>query len=356
MGDRRATMIVLAGIGNVGRAVVSRLRDWTGPPIEVVGVADRSACLHDPEGFGDEALSRAIEAKRSGRSLREVDLPGTRIEDLGELATSRTLFIDATADRDLAGLWCRVLDAGAAVVLANKHPLCGPWAEAEPLFRSPRLRYEATVGAGLPVISTLNRLLAAGDRIDRIVGTLSGTLGFVLGQVARRVPLSRAVADAIERGYAEPDPRQDLNGSDVARKALILARTLGRPAEPEEIMPESLFPKAWETLPLPGFLDALPSLDAPMADRNREFAWMGQETVYLADVTAEGCVVGLTDVDAASPLRSASGGTNRIEISSEHFAPDPIAIAGPGAGPGSTASGVLGDVLGLIEAASLEVS
>lgn len=356
MGDRRATKIVLAGLGNVGRAVVERLRDWTGPPIEVVALADRSACLHNPEGFSNEALARAIETKRAGRSLRESELPGSRIEDLGEIATSRTLFIDATADRDLAGLWRRVLDAGAAVVLANKHPLCGPWADAGPLFRTSRLRYEATVGAGLPVISTLRRLLATGDRIERVLGTLSGTLGFVLGQVARRVPLSQAVADAIAQGYAEPDPRQDLNGSDVARKVLILARTLGRPTEAAEIAPESLFPHEWETIDLSDFLDALPSLDAEMADRARESARMAQEMVYLADVTAGGCDVGLADVDSASPFRPAAGGTNRIEISSAQLAPDAIAITGPGAGPGSTASGVLGDVLELIETANAEVS
>jgi len=356
MGDRRATKIALAGLGNVGRAVVERLRDWTGPPVEVVGLADRSACLHNPDGFSDEALARAIETKRAGRSLRESELPGSRIEDLGEIAASRTLFIDATADRDLAGLWQRVLDAGAAVVLANKHPLCGPWADAGPLFRAPRLRYEATVGAGLPVISTLRRLLATGDRIERVLGTLSGTLGFVLGQVARRIPLSLAVADAIAQGYAEPDPRQDLNGSDVARKALILARTLGRPTEAEEIAPESLFPQEWETIDLPDFLDALPSLDAEIARHAQESARISQEMVYLADVTAGGCVVGLTDVDRASPFRSAAGGTNRIEISSAQLAPDAIAITGPGAGPGSTASGVIGDVLGLIETANAEVS
>jgi hypothetical protein len=173
--------------------------------------------------------------------------------------------VDLTADDTSAALETALLH-GMDLVLANKRPIAGRRAASEALWQTARARgrrilHEATVGAGLPIIDTYHKLTESGDRVERIEGLLSGTLGYVLSEVGDGTPFSRAVRSAMRLGYTEPDPRDDLSGVDVGRKALILARLLGYRGELGRASVESLVPKWARALPLPEFLERLTELD-----------------------------------------------------------------------------------------------
>jgi homoserine dehydrogenase len=208
--------------------------------VRVAAVAGRAgAVVEEPGGELPEGLLRdAVSGRREGQGLAGVATGRALVppaEAIARLAAAGpTVVLDAAAGDETAPLLAEALNAGAGVVLSNKAPLALPLADpvSAALWAAAgsrgHLRYEATCGAGLPVISTLRTLLETGDDVVEIQGALSGTLGAIFGDLAAGLPFSAAVRSAKERGYTEPDPRDDLSGLDVARKALILARTLGR--------------------------------------------------------------------------------------------------------------------------------
>ena len=203
--------------------------------------------------------------------------------------------MDAAAGDETAPLDARALASGAGVVLSNKAPLALPlqnplaaelWATAGPRGH---LRYEATCGAGLPVISTLRSLLDSGDEPIEIVGALSGTLGAIFTDLGNRASFSQAVRSAKANGFTEPDPRDDLSGLDVARKALILARTIGRQVNLDEIAVENLVPEALrQAVGVPEFMDRLEELDAEWARRAEAARASGATLKYVATIPADG--------------------------------------------------------------------
>ncbi|MBK8045949.1 MAG: hypothetical protein IPK16_01705 [Anaerolineales bacterium] len=210
-----------------------------------------------------------------------------------------------------------------------------------------RTRWETTCGAALPVIVTLNRLLASGDNVRRIAGTFSGTLGYVMTGLEAGRPFSEVVREAHKRGYTEPDPRDDLGGVDVARKALILARGLGWRMEMTDVQVRGLYPAEMSRLSVAQFLEALPALDVEFGDRVATAAADGKVLRYVATIEDGKCRVGLTLVDAASPLGRLTGTDNLVEFYTAWYDPNPLVIQGRGAGADVTASGVLSDVVEL---------
>ena len=358
--------IVVAGAGGVGRAVLTQLttaastmRNRCGDEMRIIGMADRSAMLVDPNGLPKPRIVAGLDAKRRGESLASLAPSADRldVDAVRRLAGPGVAFVDTTADPDIGALWRIALDAGASVVLANKLPLCGSWDTSGGFFGHPRLRYEATVGAGLPVISTLRRLLDSGDRIERIEASLSGTLAYLMNRVSVGVPLSTAVGEAIESGYAEPDPREDLRGADVARKALILARTLGWAAEPEEAAPEALYPSRLDDCDLPAFLQELAGLDPAFAARVESEAAQGHVLRYVASivpVTTSICIA-LQPYGRSEPFAVSAGTENRVEFHTEQYGNGTLSVCGPGAGPQVTAMGVISDLLELAPVAQSEV-
>jgi homoserine dehydrogenase len=238
------------------------------------------------------------------------------------------------------------------LVLANKRPLAGRRAVSEALWQTARARgrrvqHEATVGAGLPIIDTYHKLIESGDRVERIEGLLSGTLGYVLSEISGGVPFSRAVRAAMSRGYTEPDPRDDLSGMDVGRKALILARLLGYPGELTRTAVESLVPKWARALPLASFLDRLEELDRGWRRRVDSAAAEGMVLRYVATVTPSRVAVGLRPVPITSPLAAIKGSDNQLVFTTARYKANPLVITGPGAGAEVTAAGVLNDILRL---------
>jgi aspartokinase/homoserine dehydrogenase 1 len=238
------------------------------------------------------------------------------------------------------------------VVLANKRPLSGPRSDREDLesvaqAQSRRILFEATVGAGLPILDTYRKLVESGDRVLKIEGCLSGTLGLLMTEMDRGRSFSQALRKAMAKGYTEPDPRDDLSGVDVGRKALILGRLLGFPGEPGDIAVESLVPERARALPRKVFLDQLEDLDADWERRAAAARAKGASLRYVASVTKTKISVGLKVVDGSSPFFSLKGTDNQVAFTTVRYRQNPLVITGPGAGLAVTAAGVLNDMLGL---------
>jgi homoserine dehydrogenase len=269
------------------------------------------------------------------------------LNDVGATLRAGAILADLTAAPDTGPTLHAALSAGCGVVLANKRPLGAPWSDAQSLFEHPRLRYEVTVGAGLPVIATLRYLLDTGDRVTGIEGCLSGTLGYLCAQLEQGASYSAAISQARALGYTEPDPREDLSGRDVARKALILARTAGWPLESADLVVEQLYDERLAGLSVEGFLDAASGQDTAYAQRVSAAQAAGQTLRYVARVSSDGGQVGLVAVDQASALGALRGPGNYIALHTERYADIPLVVAGPGAGPAVTAAGVMGDIIQL---------
>jgi homoserine dehydrogenase len=214
-------------------------------------------------------------------------------------------------------------------------------------YDHPLIRYEATVGAGLPLISTLRYLLDTGDEITSIEASVSGTLGFLCTALELGVPYSVAVANAKNMGYTEPDPRDDLSGQDIVRKALILARTAGWPLEMSNLTSEPMYPQTWTERTVEEFMSALPSLDEMYASQVRLAQSEGRSLRYVAYMTSKGGRVGLTSVEKDGHIGSKSGPANSVAIFTHRYQEMPLVISGPGAGPEIKAAGVMEDMLQL---------
>ncbi|HEY0970793.1 MAG TPA: hypothetical protein VGE02_07445, partial [Gemmatimonadales bacterium] len=266
---------------------------------------------------------------------------------------ARPILVDVTAT-DTGPVLERALARGWDVVLANKVPLAGTQAAADRLREAAcragrHLLHEATVGAGLPVIDTLRKLTESGDHVLSIEGCPSGTLGYLFGELGRGTAFSAALRRAMEAGYTEPDPRADLSGVDVARKALILARIIGFRGDLADVRVESLVPEALRTVPLEEFLARAPELDDPWAERVRSAREEGRVLRYRARVTPRSIDVGLVAVELADPLGALTGTDNQFSFTTERYHAQPLVITGPGAGAAVTAAGVFNDLLRLAE-------
>jgi len=324
--------------------------------LRVVAALDRAGFVFDPQGLSPRVIASLIAAKSDGKTFAE--LPGGERADpaqalafVGRHALSDPILVDVTAD-ETGHLIKQALSSGMDVVLANKRPLSGPRREREELealarAQGRRILFEATVGAGLPILDTYRKLVESGDKVLKIEGCLSGTLGFLLTEIGRGRPFSIALRKAMEKGFTEPDPRDDLSGADVGRKALILGRLLGFAGDPGDVVVESLVPEAARVLPLAEFLDRLDELDADWVRRLNAARDKGGELRYVASVTRNKIAVGLKVVDGSSPFSALKGTDNQVAFTTGRYKENPLVITGPGAGPAVTAAGVLNDLLGL---------
>ena len=342
--------VVQIGLGHVGRAVAQivleerkRWRERYGLEIVYRAISDTTGAL-----VGEELLPQAIWAKENGGKLAQFGVEPLEDVLASDPAPGFTRAVvdvavhGGTYDLDVLGV-----RNGSCLVLSNKGPLSGSTERYEQLTRMlpDRLWHEATVGAGMPIISTLDGLLAGGDEILEIQASPSGTLGFVMSAVEAGRRFSEAVKEAVALAYAEPDPRDDLSGLDVARKAIILARKMGRVVEPEEIPYESLVPEGLEDVSLEEFMERLPEHDEAFAERLLAVE-EHHMLRYLARIPREGPVtVGLVDEPVESPFGPISGPENVFDFRTRRYSDVTLTIRGPGAGPERTASGVVFDLL-----------
>jgi aspartokinase/homoserine dehydrogenase 1 len=262
------------------------------------------------------------------------------------------VLVDCSASSEVAEYYPRWLAAGIHVVTPNKKANSADWGlytrvqEARRLGGSHYL-YEATVGAGLPIIQTLRDLRETGDQIRRIEGILSGTLSYLFNVWDGQQPFSAIVRDAKANGYTEPDPRDDLSGMDVARKLIILGREMGLRLELGDVTLESLIPPSLASCSVDEFLERLPELDAPMLKRYREARDEGRILRYVGalDAATERATVGLVALEQSHPFSRINLTDNVVRFVTSRYDQNPLVVQGPGAGPAVTAGGVFADLL-----------
>lgn len=369
---KKVISLILMGCGGVGRQLLQHivscrsLHAKQGIHLRVVGVCDSNSLLVASDVFtmelGDTSLLQVCRIKSDGSSLLTLGASGelqvfTNLESTKKIIDVATLLgkstglalVDCSASSETIALLTQAVDLGCCIVMANKKPLTSTMADYDKLISHPRhIRHESTVGAGLPVISSLNRILSSGDPVRRIIGSLSGTLGYVMSEVEDGKPISEVVRSAKSLGYTEPDPRDDLSGMDVARKGLILARLLGWRINLDDIKIESLYPKemAPGVMSVEEFLGTgLLLLDKDIKERVSKASLSGNVLRYVCVIEASRCEVGIQELTKDSPLGRLRGSDNVLEIYSRCYNDQPLVIQGAGAGNDTTAAGVLADII-----------
>lgn len=343
--------VMIFGAGGVGRALLRQIAANRGVTanrnqlrFDVVGVLDSHNWLWAPAGLSDEQLGALLGAKETGRPIGE-ERPDnlSALDFLYASGQEGALVVDVTAADGMEATVDKALELSYGVVLANKKPLAGPWESARAYYGNSRLRHESTVGGGQPVIATLRYLMDTNDPVSRIEGQLSGTLGYICGRLDEGAPFSRALSEAKEKGYTEPDPREDLGGRDVMRKIMILGRMAGWPLEESDIEVEALYDESLGGLPVEAFMEASSAMDPSFEERVRAARAAGQVLRYAAEVADGGGSVGLKPIPATSPL----AGMKYISFRTARYHEEPLMIGGKGAGVEMTAAGVYGDMIAL---------
>ena len=261
--------------------------------------------------------------------------------------------MDCTASAEVADTYLALLENNISVVTANKIAASSEYIhylrlKQTALDRGVKFLFETNVGAGLPIINTINDLRNSGDKILRIEAVLSGTLNFIFNEIAADVPFSETIRRAKEQGYSEPDPRIDLSGKDVIRKLVILTREAGYQVEQEDVEKHLFVPEYYFQGAVDDFWKRLPELDADFEARRQELEAKGLRWRFVATMEEGKTKVSLQTVDAAHPFYQLEGSNNIILITTERYHDYPMMIRGYGAGAGVTAAGVFANIMQVI--------
>ncbi|KAF1707960.1 bifunctional aspartate kinase/homoserine dehydrogenase I [Pseudoxanthomonas sacheonensis] len=343
--------IGVIGPGNVGAALLDQLRaaqpqllGKANLDLRLRAIASSTKMLLDGRGIGgDWRASFAADSEALDLDRFTAHLTGSHLPHL--------VIVDCSASPLVADRYADWLAAGIHVVTPNKQAGAGPSARYDAIREAAaasgaRFRYEATVGAGLPVISTLRDLIDTGDAVLSVEGIFSGTLAWLFNKFDGSVPFSQLVTEARGLGYTEPDPRDDLSGTDVARKLVILAREAGRSLSLDDVDVESLVPAALRQASVEDFMARLGEVDALFADKLAKAEAAGQVLRYVAKLDAEGkATVGLVALPKEHAFANLRLTDNIVQFTTRRYCDNPLIVQGPGAGPEVTAAGVFADVL-----------
>jgi aspartokinase/homoserine dehydrogenase 1 len=345
--------LFICGIGTVGGRLIEQIHSQQeklmrerGLKLNVVGIADGHHAMFLREGLDltDYREKLKTEGMPSSPQVLHDEIIGMNIFN--------SVFVDCTASADVAALYKEFLQHNISVVAANKIAASSAYAVYNELKQTARRRgvkflFETNVGAGLPIINTINDLRNSGDKILKIEAVLSGTLNYIFNTLSAEVPFSRTVKMAQEARYSEPDPRIDLSGKDVIRKLVILAREAGYPLEQEEVEKHLFVPDAFFQGSLEEFWKQLPSLDADFESRRRTLESEHKRWRFVAKLEDGKGSVALREVDSKHPFYDLEGSNNIILLTTERYKEYPMLIQGYGAGADVTAAGVFADIMSI---------
>lgn len=364
--------VFLCGVGTVGGSLLEqiasqrqKLMKERNLQINVVGIASGHNAVFDRNGIDLEA---PLLSPRGGRKtpcgefsiqrLREMlkQAPASNIKRLKEevigMNIFNSVFVDCTASAEVAGLYEDLLSNNISVVAANKVAASSDYDNYAKLKATARKRgvkylFETNVGAGLPIINTINDLINSGDKILKLEAVLSGTLNFIFNKISADVPFSETVRLAKEEGYSEPDPRIDLSGKDVVRKLVILSREAGYKMNQEDVEKKLFIPQSFFEGSLDDFWKNLPSLDAQFEQERKEVEAAHEHWKFVAKLENGKGSVSLQRVGEHHPFYDLEGSNNIILITTERYNQYPMLIQGYGAGAQVTAAGVFADIMSI---------
>jgi len=348
----RKVHVFIVGTGTIAKSLVGQIRDHANilrseKNLDIVasGMANTRSMALNPQGIDLTHWEEELKPRQDGGTI------GEYIEKILELNLHNTIVVDCTASQAVAEAYPQLLESSISVVTANKLGMAGSWELYETILgalqrSNARFLYETNVGAGLPIINTLNDLRSSGDSILKIEGVLSGTLSYIFNELRKGGSFSSIVARAKEAGYTEPDPREDLSGADFARKMLILGRELGYTLEYSDIECENLVPESLQgDMGVDEFMEKLASVDAEYERMMQEAGEKGMTLAYAGEISEGKAKIGVKMLPLANPVATLNGTENLVVFTTVRYCDTPLVVKGPGAGGEVTAGGVFADIL-----------
>ena len=351
LSEYKVLNLFICGVGTVGSKLIEQIRKQydelmqrNGLKLNVVGIASSKAGVYDRDGIDLSNYRELLKAPEAqGRNLRD-EVIGMNIFN--------SVFVDCTASKEVAVLYKTFLEHNISVIAANKIAASGNYQDYIQLKHIARdrgvwFRYETNVGAGLPIIGTINDLRNSGDKILKIEAVLSGTLNFIFNEISADVPFSQTVRRAKEQGYSEPDPRIDLSGTDVIRKLVILTREAGYQVEQADVEKHLFVPEDFFNGSVDDFWQKLPALDADFEQRRRQLEAEGKRWRFVATMEGGLTNVALREVGSTHPFYNLEGSNNIVLLTTERYKEYPMLIQGYGAGASVTAAGVFANIMSI---------
>ncbi len=350
LSEYKVLNLFVCGIGTVGgklleqiRSQYEELKERNRLKLNVVGIASSKNAIFDRDGLDLDNYRELLKSSEPSNMTR------LREEVLG-MNIFNSVFVDCTASKEVASLYQTFLEHNISVVAANKIAASSDYEQymrlkQTALSRGVKYRFETNVGAGLPIIGTINDLRNSGDHILKIEAVLSGTLNFIFNEIAADVPFSETVRRAKEQGYAEPDPRIDLSGTDVIRKLVILTREAGYKIEQSDVEKNLFVPDALFEGSVESFWERLPGVDADFESRRKVLEQEGKRWRFVAKMELGKASVSLQEVEKGHPFYNLEGSNNIVMLTTERYKEYPMQIQGYGAGASVTAAGVFANIM-----------
>ena len=345
--------IFVTGIGTVGGHLLEQIKQQqqtlmhqNGLKLNIVGIADVDHLILDRKGIN---LDTYLE------ELKNKGLPTTPEllrEEILKMNIFNSVFVDCTASAQISALYDDFLSHNISVVAANKIAASSEYENYRHLKETARKKgvkflFETNVGAGLPIINTMNALINSGDKIVKLQAVLSGTVNFIFNTISADIPLSKAIWMAKEARFSEPDPRIDLSGTDVIRKLVILSREAGYEVSWPDVEKNLFIPDKYFQGSLDDFWKSVSELDTEFETKRKELESKGKRYRFVAEMDKGKCKVGLQEVDRSHPFYELEGSNNIIMITTERYDEFPMIIKGYGAGAAVTAAGVFADIISI---------
>ena len=352
LSEYKVLNLFICGVGTVGGMLIEQIKSQyeelkqnSNLKLKVVGIASSKNAIFNRDGLNLDNYREELKASEPSNPehLRDVIL---------QMNIFNSVFVDCTASQDVAALYQSLLENNISVIAANKIAASGKYEDyyhlkQTAIQRGVKFRFETNVGAGLPIIGTINDLRNSGDKILKIEAVLSGTLNFIFNEIGAETPFSETVKRAKEQGYSEPDPRIDLSGKDVVRKLVILTREAGYKVEQEDVKKHLFVPNDYFQGSVEDFWKRLPELDANFEQRREKLAEEGKRWRFVATMDHGKTNVALKEVDSSHPFYNLEGSNNIVLLTTDRYKEYPMQIQGYGAGASVTAAGVFANIMSI---------